>query len=1422
MNELESVPDLLSNLAHEFAERYRRGERPDPNEYAERYPELAEQIRELFPALAMMEQFGSVAGEAPKGEVAGVAAVPRQLGEYRILREIGRGGMGVVYEAVQESLGRHVALKVLPLHHLMTPTHLERFEREAKAAARLHHTNIVPVFGIGVHEGVHYYAMQFIQGQALDTVLHEVRHLRGDADRSRGPLTASIAKGLATGGLTLEARDSAESPPTSLVTSSSSAAPPSHPGGGQSELTGSSEARYFAGVARVGIQVAEALAYAHGQGMVHRDIKPSNLLLDTQGITWITDFGLVKDESGSDLTTPGDIVGTIRYMAPERFRDQGDARSDIYSLGATLYEMLTLKPAFPGEQRAELMDRVRHEEPRRPRQIDARIPRDLETVVLKAIAKEADRRYQTASALAEDLRRYLADRPVLARRSTTAEQVWRWCRRNPTVAILTSSVIVLLMVLLAGAWVSNARLEEQLEETRKAEREKTALLERTKLAEEEKTDKLWDSYLASAQASRWSGRPGRRFDGLNAVRNAAAIRTDLRLRNEAIALLMLPDVRIAKKIPGGLPPDCAALCFDPNFEHYARSDLKGNISVRRVAGDQEVKCLEGFGVHAWRMKFSPDGRFLLALYADPGARHRIWEWSVARVVLEAPIVGHIDFSPDSAIAAMGQRDGIAIHELTDGKVIKHLKLDPSKSGHSAWFHPDGRLIAVDSREPPRLDIIEWETGNVIARLPAEAATWHPGGTRLVLVGPKAMTVWDARTWTAEKPLISPDGDPNQARFSPRDDLLATGGQYDGRLRLWDPTTGRQHLSLHGDFLGAPQFSRNGALLAATRDGAAIHIWELAASREYRFLRAPPPPHDTTWTIDFSPDGQLLVTAGAGGARLWDVARGRDLAHLPTGMCSGAVFAPDGKALYTRSAAGVQRWPLRSAKVSGPFAANTGHPPAGKDPDTFIDLAIGPPDAIAQLPLTGHTGTLVAAPDGKLAANLRAEGTVLLFDPADPGNAVQLPDHVGSTNRLAVSADGRWVATRSWWDRPDKLRVSDVRTGKLVRTDTLKFGGAEFSPDSRWLVTGGDACRIWETGTWRLERTIEPPPGLGDVVYAAFAPDGITLAIGHENRVVRLVDARTGDELAILPAPDLPAIDRLCFSPDGSTLACIVEAIGVQIWDLRGLRAQLADMNLDWSLPAYPPPSAATPRHPIRARVVTTPPAAVKVATPRNVGLLHRLALLEFLTVVTPYHPEPFHQRGHAREALGRHQEAIADYGRALVWQPSAAHLYADRGRNYDLIKDRASAVRDLEKAVALAPGYAYALNALAWFYVTGPADTHAPARAVPLAQRAVQLAPGNAAYRNTLGVAFYRAGEFGQAIDILDANTKDRSNADAGIDLLFLAMSHKQRGDSMQARACYERARAWQQSAKLTGARLDAWNTFCAEADATLAVNPER
>jgi eukaryotic-like serine/threonine-protein kinase len=387
-------------VAEEFVERCRRGESPSVAEYLERYPEHAETIRKLLPAVAMIERLGRVA--LPQVEVQPARSIPSQLGEFRIVRELGRGGMGVVYEAVQESLGRNVALKVI--HQVqLDARRLERFHREAQAVARLHHTNIVPIFAVGEHEGLPYYAMQYIRGRGLDV---EIESWRRDKGRLDG------------------------------------------------------EHRRF--VARIGIQAAEALQYAHEQGILHRDVKPANLLVDEQQSVWITDFGLAKLAGQDDLTRTGDVIGTLRYLAPEALRGRTGPENDIYSLGLTLYELITLNTPFGDVSASELLRQVSESQPTRPRKLDPTIPRDLETIVLKAIAPEPGDRYPTALALADDLRCFVEDRPIRARRATVFERVVRWSRRNRAMAALTATAASALVLAAIVGWVGYASTKRAL------------------------------------------------------------------------------------------------------------------------------------------------------------------------------------------------------------------------------------------------------------------------------------------------------------------------------------------------------------------------------------------------------------------------------------------------------------------------------------------------------------------------------------------------------------------------------------------------------------------------------------------------------------------------------------------------------------------------------------------------------------------------------------------------------------------------------------------------------------------------------------------------------------------------------------------------------------------------------------------------
>ncbi|MFO0946857.1 MAG: protein kinase [Planctomycetota bacterium] len=474
--------DRIEKLADSFMASYRAGERPSIEAYVQQYPELAGELRGLIAALIVLERNAPrhIRTEAPSFELA--FSGPREIGEFTIVREIGRGGMGVVYEAIQQSLGRHVALKVLSSPGLLNPTHLERFRLEARSAGRLHHSHIVPVFGVGESDGLHYYAMQFIAGQSLDQVIDALRRLRpGYREDVTAPpmedeLTASIVGGLLSGqtgrvGEADQPGDAKNDSPATLAKESTRAA--SHGAAARRNVTGqfssgSSGRPFYESVARVGLQVAEALAHAHAEGILHRDIKPSNLLLDAKGNTWVTDFGLVKADDTQSLTETGDFVGTLRYMAPERLEGWSDRRSDVYSLGATLYELLMLRPLFGSSSPGELVENVRKKDPELPSHVNTAVPRDLETIVLKALSKEPGSRYHTADEMAEDLRRFLADRPILARRSTPREQFVRWCRRNPAIASLVTAVIVALMVgTTASTWQAvRAKRAERLAEYR--------------------------------------------------------------------------------------------------------------------------------------------------------------------------------------------------------------------------------------------------------------------------------------------------------------------------------------------------------------------------------------------------------------------------------------------------------------------------------------------------------------------------------------------------------------------------------------------------------------------------------------------------------------------------------------------------------------------------------------------------------------------------------------------------------------------------------------------------------------------------------------------------------------------------------------------------------------------------------------------
>jgi serine/threonine protein kinase/predicted Zn-dependent protease len=458
---------LFEDLVEELTDRLQAGDAVDVEAFLARHPAQAERLWRLIPSLELMGDLGQWSirgagrvGPPPTDPAAGLG----ELGDFRLVREVGRGGMGIVYEAEQVSLGRRVALKLLPMAAAMDPRQIQRFRVEAQAAACLHHPHIVPVHGVGYERGVHYYAMQLIDGRSLAAMIADLRQLDGldPADAPAADLSAiatnDLAARLLTGGAAGQPGGAGSDSLTVSLPASASPPRAATPGSFLVGRTASSASstrnrQYVRNVARLALQAAEALDHAHTRGILHRDIKPANLLLDSEGRLWVTDFGLAQVRGDDRLTLTGDVLGTLRYMSPEQAlgrRVVVDGRTDVYSLGVTLYELLTLRPAVDGRDQAEILRRIADGEPPPLRKINPAVAADLETIVLKATAKEAASRYATAQELADDLRNYLEDRPIRARRPTLAERARRWGRRHRTLAWSAATTALVAALMLAG------------------------------------------------------------------------------------------------------------------------------------------------------------------------------------------------------------------------------------------------------------------------------------------------------------------------------------------------------------------------------------------------------------------------------------------------------------------------------------------------------------------------------------------------------------------------------------------------------------------------------------------------------------------------------------------------------------------------------------------------------------------------------------------------------------------------------------------------------------------------------------------------------------------------------------------------------------------------------------------------------------
>ncbi|MCA9173977.1 MAG: protein kinase [Planctomycetales bacterium] len=848
-----------------------------------------------------------------------IPGLPATLGGYRIVREVGRGGMGVVFEALDTALQKKVAVKVLPQASLLHRSRLARFQTESQAAGRLTHPHIVPVFTSGVDGGFHYYVMQFVEGCDFSELIRSTRRIQsalqaGSTQNKLGGLndtTLQPSEAPSSTGASIRLRYSGDEQGSTDTLNNILASHSSH----RNDL-------YYRVVAEACAHLADALGHAHEAGVVHRDIKPGNILLDTTGHVWVTDFGLAQLNDQPGQTQTGDILGTLRYMSPEQAlgkRVMVDNRADIYSLGATMYELLTLQPAHNGRTQRELLRQIAFVRPTPPRRVRPDVPKALELIVLKALEKNPDDRYQTGKELHDDLRRFLRGKAILGRPIQPLQRALYWLQQHRMVAGGLAAAVLLTLLLLVGSSYALFQGKQDAiarEQDQRQQGQKTAgKLRRSEARRIESVGRRLHA-LGALEAQR---DPGLAMALLQEAAKRIPVSemsdTLLTTMDSLHELRMLPhthrlagvaaspDGRLVLTWPRGprdeaqpsvlwrwqegvvaarLHADIQAAAFNSRSDRIlalTRAEPPA-LQVHNLEGDALRKLPESSLEKIGPRSFHPQGDRIVI--DGDGNDARIYDFvsgdTVTTLVGQSSPVAYAAYVSEKHVVTVGQSGAVCLHHAVDGKLVRRFETGVRFAEmRSVELSRDGRLAIGPIRGPKWWDLMEEQGGT--ADPPSSAITgaiprWL-GSDLLVTDNFETLDLWDAQRQQRVAELAIPGGPAIALVVSPDSRWVAVANS-DHRLHLWNAQSqGLRTLLGHRSQIVGVQFIDEHRLVSASSDGE-CRVWDLRSGRERSQLAADAPQQLMTppsisdqwclWPLERR-DCTLLLSENAEGYRL---------------------------------------------------------------------------------------------------------------------------------------------------------------------------------------------------------------------------------------------------------------------------------------------------------------------------------------------------------------------------------------------------------------------------------------------------------------------------------------------------------------------------------------------------------------------------